>query len=402
MRRPACPQIQIKPSGESENHLKFEINATDFRAALKSACEVAPSKGILPEQSCLYLCTEGEETLRIHARSDTGEISLSLAVPCFVHEKGAALIPSRMLLDYASMASGAVLVSTDAKQKATLKFGGKTSTIAGMEPDRFKSPDFSGEQVLAVSGEELAACLGRTSFCTGTDETRAMLCGVHLTIDVLGHTRFVGMNGYQVSMCDMQLAQMLADWSEPRELTVPNAVLRLISTQFGGESAVTLSLESYRASVSSPGKTLIFPLIAKEYVQYQRLIPESYSTELLANADDLLAALRLVEIASGAATGNDQRKNLICMRASGESHSVQFSADNDVSDAQTAVDCDMRGDDIAIYFNVKYIKDLVSACARESETVVIGFTGALSIACIRPQHSASGMTTYVVPVRTRA
>lgn len=382
--------------------MKFEINATDFRAALKSACEVAPSKGILPEQSCLYLCTEGEETLRIHARSDTGEISLSLSVPCFVHEEGEALIPSRMLLDYASMASGAVLVSTDAKQKATLKFGGKTSSIAGMEPDRFKAPVFSGEQAFSVPGEELAACLGRTSFCTGTDETRAVLCGVHLTIDALGRTRFVGMNGYQVSMCDMQPAQMLADWSEPRELTVPNAVLRLIATQFGGESAVTLSLESYRAAVSCPGKTLIFPLIAKEYVQYQRLIPEAYSTELLANADDLLQALRLVEIASGAATGNDQRKNLICLRASGKEHSILLSADNDVSDAQTAVDCDMRGDDIAIYFNVKYIKDLVSACARECATVVIGFTGPLSIACIRPQNSASGMTTYVVPVRTRA
>jgi DNA polymerase-3 subunit beta len=239
--------------------MKFTINATDFRAALKAACEVAPSKGILPEYSCVFLQADEEGDLRIYARSESMEFTV--AVPCDVQDAGEALIPSRMLLDYVSLAYGDVQISTDAKQKMTIKSGKKTSSIVGMSTDRFKAPAFSGEDILCASGADFAACLNRTSFCTSTDETRSMLCGVHLTIDSLGHIKFVGMDGYRISMCDMDKTDLIADLPDGKETTLPNAVLKLIPSLFSGEEKITFGLETYRASISGGGKTLIFPLM---------------------------------------------------------------------------------------------------------------------------------------------
>ena len=379
--------------------MKFSINATDFRAALKAACEVAPSKGILPEYSCVFLQADEGENLRIYARSESMEFSVT--VPCDVQDDGEALIPSRMLLDYVSLASGDVQISTDAKQKMTIKSGKKTSSIVGMDTDRFKAPAFSGEDVLRASGADFAACLNRTSFCTSLDETRPQLCGVHLSIDSIGHVKFVGMDGYRISMCDMDKTELLADLPQGREITIPNAVLKLIPSLFSGDDAITLGLETYRASISANGKMLIFPLIAKEYIQYGRLLTNDYKTELLLNSDAFLEALRLVEIASGNAEGNDQRKNLIRIQTDGENGCVTLSADNAATDAVTVVDCDLRGEDMTIYFNVKYVKDLAAVCAKESDAITFSLTGPVSIASIAPQNSQSRLTTYVVPVRTR-
>lgn len=379
--------------------MKFTINSTDFRDALKSACEVAPSKGILPEYSCVFLQADEEGSLQVCARNEAME--LTVTVPCNAQDAGEALIPSRMLLDYVSLASGEVQIATDAKEKMTIKSGKKTSSIVGMSPDRFKVPSFSGEDVLRTSGADFAACLNRTGFCTSTDETRSQICGVHLSIDSIGHIRFVGMDGYRISMCDLTKTEMLADLPEGRETTFPNAVLKLIPSLFSGCDKVTLALEPYRAAISGDGKTLIFPLNVKEYIQYGKLIERVYQTEILLNADALMEALRLVEIASGNAEGADQRKNLIRVKTDREANCITLSADNSATDAIVSVDCEMRGADMTIYYNVKYVKDLVAACARESGSVTFSLVGPVEIAKIAPLDSPSNLATYVVPVRTR-
>lgn len=380
--------------------MKFTINASEFRDALKAACEVAPSKGILPEQSCVFLVADND-ALRVYAKNESMDIALS--VPCInVLDQGRALIPSRLLLDYISLASGEVLISTDAKQKMTIKSGNKNSSIIGMDPERYKVPAFDGKHILSAAGADLAACLNRTSFCTSTDETRSQICGVHLSVELDGKVIFVGMNGFEVSMCDMVKTDLPDDLSENYEITLPNAVLRLISSLFSGEEKVSMSLENYRACVSCPGKKLIFPLISKEYINYRRLLSSHvYKTEALVDSRAMLEALRLVEIASANAVGNDQRKNLICMQLNGQNSSISLLADNDATKAMTVVDCDLRGEDMTIYFNVKYVKELVAACAKECGNTVIRLTGPVSIACICPQDSGSNMATYVVPVRTQ-
>jgi len=378
--------------------MKFTINASDFRSALKDACDVAPSKGILPEQSCLYLIA-GENALTIQARSDSAEISLT--VPCDTQETGEALIPSRMLLDYVSLASGEVAVSTDKKLRMTIKSGKKTSTVAGLETHRFKALEFGGyTDILSVPGAEFAACINRTAFCTSADESRAQICGVHLSIDNMGRIRFVGMDGVKVSMCRMDETDLLADSAEGWELTIPNAALRLISGQFSDDEKVTLSMDRWHLCLSAGDKKMIVSLISKPYLDIDRVIPASYSSSVLVDGKAFTEALKLVEIAAGAAATNDARWNIVRIQTDGQNRCVYLSADNESTEAATTVDMEQRGENLTIFFNVRFLRDLASACVRESDELEISFTSAVGIASIRPVNTSCGMVTYVVPVRT--
>lgn len=377
--------------------MKFVTDSASFRDVLKAACEVAPSKGILPEQSCLFLVAEGD-LLHVYARNESVEIALDH--PCDVQETGEALVPSRLLLDYVSLASGEVSVSTDKKLRMTIKSGKRTSTLAGLESHRFAPLQFHGEEVFSAPGAELTACFGRTSFCTSADETRKALCGVHMDISNTGHITFIALDGIKISMCEMDKTDMMADWTDTHGLTIPNAALRLITGQFSDAERVTLRLEPHRACFSTPEKQLVFSLIVNPFLPYERVIPAAYSTSVLMDAKTFLDAVKLVEIAAAAAPSKDNRYNVVRMQADGQNGSFALSADTEATAAATEVDCDISGEDLVIYFNVRFIRDLAAACAKESGTLEFSFTGPGTVARLKPIDSPSHMATYVVPVRT--
>lgn len=376
--------------------MKLTAESSSLRAVLKAATDVAPAKGIVPEYSCVYLCTQ-DDGIRVYAHSQ--DMELEQFCPALIEEEGEALVPARMLLDYVSLADEQVSLSTN-RNILTVKSGRKKSTVTCMEASRFSPLKLNAQPLFSMPGEQLAACMNRTSFCASTDETRRAICGVHVEIGTDGHVRFVGMDGFRVSICD-STAFVESDTVPEKGITLPNAVLKTISSLFGNADNATVSLDSNRCVISSGSRQLIFPLLNGEYVEYGRVIPKTLATEMKLNADDFMEALRLVEVAS-AASENVQTKNLIRFDTDGENGCLKVSASTSSGSAETSVPCDLNGQDMTIFFNVRYVRDLLAVCARESGEVSFGFTTAFGVAELRPlDANASGLRTYVVPVRTQ-
>lgn len=378
--------------------MKFVIHSINFRDALKSACEVVPNKAIVAEDSCIFLCAH-DNTLKVSARDQNTDIEL--IVPCQVQEEGETLAPSRMLLDYISLANGSVAVSVDTKQRMTIKSGKKTSTLACMDTDRFKPMAYAGEPLLAMSGSVLATSIARTSFCTGTDESRQSICGVRLSVNLDGDIVFVGMDGFKISRCEVGGARFMDNSDAPHEFTIPNAVLKLITSLFGCEEMVTVNACVHRASICGGNKTLAFPLYVRQYPPYESLIPNSYQTETRIDSRSLLEALRLVEVAASSVPAKDGRWNICRVKVDGENGCIVLTSDSETSSAETFVDCDVQGADMQINFNVRYLKDIASACAKESDSIGFCLSNAEGVACMKPLDCAASMNTYIAPVRRR-
>lgn len=378
--------------------MKFSINATEFRAALKAACEVAPSKGILPEYSCVFLQADGDE-LTICAQD--ANIDIKLVVPCEVQEEGVALAPSRMLLDYVSLASGLVTISMDSSLRMTIKSGKKSSTIACMDASRFRKMSYAGDPILTMSGSDLATSISRTSFCTGTDETRQAICGVRFSAKSNGDIVFAAIDGFKFSRCKISGAKVMDDSDAPKDFTIPNSVLKLIMSLFGNEDAVTVSACEHRASINNGRKMLAFPLYVSKFPPYESLIKPSYRTEMRFDARLLLDALRLVEVAASAAPSKDGRWNICRLKVDGENGCIVLSSDTETSSAESSVDCDVYGVDMEVAFNVRYLIDLASACAKESGTIGLSLYSDEDCACMKPLDCSAVMDTYIAPVRTR-
>lgn len=373
--------------------MKIIANAADLRSVLKRACEVVPSKGIIPEQSCVFIQSK-DDAVTVSGQSETAGVTLSLS--CDVLSEGEALVPSRMLLDYVSLAEGSVELSLDAKNVLTVKSGKKKSTVACLETDRFRPLTFEGSPVFSAKGADLAACIDRVSFAVSADETRAVLCGVHITVDCVGKATFVALDGLKVSLCEMKVAGANVP-PEGLEITVPGAALKLITSLFSGAESVSLSLEKYRAMLYADGCSLSFPLIAKEYPQWQRIIPPNYGASMRVSARPLLDALSLTAIAASASAKN--RQGLVRLDADGEASCIRFSVTNDVTEAGTDVDCDMTGQDMTIYFNVKFMQAVCSACAKDDGELRVDFSTPTGPCRVSPLRSDYSLTTFVVPVR---
>ena len=377
--------------------MKFTASASELKSALRAACEVVPSRAILPEQSCIFMQAKGD-SLRVFGRDETAEIALSCA--CSVQREGQALVPARTFLDYVSLASVDVSVSVDQKNVMTIVSGNKKSTVTCLDSDRFRPLDFGGQPLFTAPGSRLAACFDRVSFAVSTDETRKQICGVHMDIDPGGLVRFVAMDGFRVALCALPVA-LSGPLPENKKLIVPSEVLKLISSLFSGASSVSFVVEQYRACLESEDRQLAFPLMTKEYVQYERVIPKSYSVRVLLSARAFMDALNLTSIAAAAAPANSQRQNLIRLVVSSQENTVRLSADSDSTTADTDVPCLVEGPDMIVFFNVNYLKDSTAVSMKESDDLLLCFTTNVGVCMAAPKESENALQTFVVPVRVR-
>lgn len=375
--------------------MRFTANAKDLKAALKTVCGVIPAKGIIPAQSCVFIQAK-DGTLTLSGRGE--DIFVEAVCSCRVEEDGEALAPSRMLMDYVSLADDEISIATDAKNAMTIRSGKKKSSLLCVESDQFKPVGFEGNLLFTASGADFADCLSRVSFAVSVDESRPQLCGVHLAVHPEeGKTVFVALDAFKISLCRMNCGSF--EGQHVTELTVPNAALRLISSMFGGFEKLTMHSNTTSAMISADGMRLVFPLIVKPYPEYTRVTNQNYKTSLRV---DSAAMLDAVNIASIAANADMKTKKCVQLDTDGENGLLRVSAVAAQTSASADVSAAQQGDDMSLFFNANYLKDVVSVCAKEGEDMELDFTTATGVCRIVPLSSALGLTTYILPVRQQS
>lgn len=376
--------------------MKFSAESTDLKRAVKAACEVIPPRGINPEATCVYLGLSNGKLL-VSGRSES--VYVELECPCSPVKSGEALVPARTLLDYISLADGEVILSLDSKNTLTIINGKKKSTIVCLDADRYQTAQFGGKPAFSVSGESLVSCLSRVAFSAAVELVRPAMCGVRMTLLSDGDLRFSAIDNVRVAMCDS-----VCDVSDgaPADLsaTVPSSILRLIQTLFSSPQNVTFSFEPGRGMFSCDSCRLVFasPAGAFPSMAIDRMLELKYAGRTVVGSKEMLDATGLVSVAAEASPTAGSRY-LVRLETSSKSRELMLSAMNEVTAANTSVDADHEGDDIAIGFSVRLLRDAVAACAKESDEVEISFTSSVGPVRIAPASKNSTLTTFVMPVR---
>ena len=372
--------------------MRFTANTKDLKAALKTVCGVVPAKGIIPAQSCVFIQAK-DGGLTISGKGE--DIFVEVACSCFVEEDGEALAPSRTLLDYVSLADEDVSIATGENNAMMIRSGKKKSSLLCAEADQFSPIKFNGNLLFSASGTDFADCLSRVSFAVSVDDTRPQLCGVHLAVrPEEGKTQFVALDGFKISLCAMKCGGF-GD-RDVKELTIPNAALKLISSMFGGAETVELHSNTSSAMMCADGMRLVFPLIVKPYLEYTRVTNQNFKTFLRV---DSAAMLDAVNMASVAANADMKTRKCVQIDTDGESGMVRVSAVAAQTSASADVSAAQQGDDMSLFFNANYLKDVVSVCAKEGDDMELSFTTSVGVCRVAPLSSAMGLTTYVMPVR---
>ncbi len=201
-----------------------------------------------------------------------------------------------------------------------------------------------------VNSEQLYCALKKTFYAAAADETRQIMAGVHFTLGNILELAATDGHKLAVSISQTRISESI------REMTVPADALKQLCwaldklpagevfISVDGDSCITFVLGEF---------SLTGRLLAGAYPKYQQLFPEKFSRSLYVDRASFLSGLARVSLFH-------EQDRLVNIELVPESKQLVLSASSSNSGrGTTSIAADIEGDAFSIYFNCKYLTDIL-------------------------------------------
>jgi DNA polymerase-3 subunit beta len=354
------------------------------------------TQGVVDKRHSMAVLTNAlleAESGRLDVIATDLEVSLRQRVPAKVTEPGRAAASARTLFEIVrESTSDEIQLHTLENQWVQISYGRSNFKLMGIAPDEHPGMPASARNGakatrIQIDAGDLSEMVRKTVFAVSMDDTRSNLAGVFLTKgQKKGALRMVATDGHRLALIERPTAG--ATLTEGAILP-RKGLVELAKILPDEAAAVTLTLSSSEATVEVGDVLLSLRLVEGTFPDYQKVIPESATRELLLDRDEFLQTLRRVSILSSE-------------RARG----VRFKLDNgtlaivannpDMGEASEELAVDYSGERMEVGFNARYLLDVLGVLPEGSK-VEIGLGDELSPGVIR--GSDEGYCYVVMPMR---
>jgi DNA polymerase-3 subunit beta len=246
--------------------MKLTVERESLKSAMGLLAPVAKRGASLPVLSCVLLragrgglvltASNLEQTLRVRVAADVdagGEVCVSAAL--------LAKLAGEMDGDTVALAWDA------GAGKLTVECGGFTGALLTVNADDFVP-------IPAVKGVEIPAAAEMFDIhpFASTDETRFVLCGVHLGATADGPLSAVATDGKRLAVARFDAPGAAVD------ITIPTEACRLFARLCGGGTGATLVTDGKFARLTAPGGVeATTNLIQGNYPNWRQVVPTQFS-----------------------------------------------------------------------------------------------------------------------------
>jgi DNA polymerase-3 subunit beta len=290
------------------------------------------------------------------------EIAISCWIGCQIDEEGALTVPARLLTEFvASLPNDKVVLQVDRRnQSLQIRSARAKATIKGIDAEDFPViPSVDGQAPTArIEPELLREMIGQIIFAAATDDTRPVLTGAQLRFEG-NRLTMAAADGFRLSVRSAELEAPAAD--ELSIIVPARALADLARTVADQPGPVEITVTAARNQVLFRAGNIDFVsrLIDGPFPDYGRIIPKSYSTRTVVDAQEFLAAARR---ASFFARDNASIVRLAVTPGVSDltpgSLSIAATA-ADVGDNDSELDATVEGEASQIAFNVRYLSEVL-------------------------------------------
>lgn len=345
--------------------MEFVIGREEFRRALERVQGVVDRRNAILLLSNVLLRTKGK---RLHVTASDMEIAFSGEYDCQVLDEGATTLNAKQLYEVVcNLPLETVHVRTLDNDAAEITSGKAYFKLMGLSPDGY--PDIPRPEKpteFSIPANVMISMIVHTFFSIATDDSRYGLNGAfleRLPTHEGGGIRMVSTDGHRLSMFDYSECE--PDFNEgllfPRK-----GMLELKKFCDGLDSALIDVAVNQNAAVFTHGDTTLYMrMLEGDFPDYRQVIPKSTQREIVANRDTLTRSLKRIVLLANEKTHSVR----VTMTDSG----LTLSASNpDLGDAREDIDAEVKGGNLAIGFNAKYLLDAVGNLGGETVQILLG------------------------------
>jgi len=375
--------------------MELTIDAKDLATVLALPNRAVPSRPSNPVLTNLLLKAE-DNTLAVTG-SDLGAVTITAKASASIAVEGEILLPAKLLTDMVGCMEGNLALNWDPEtsQAIIIAAPGCSYSLSGQPGEEYPLIERAEGQQLTLEASTLAQALEATLAIVSDDESKQILCGVHLQ-PVADGLEVASTDGHRLSV--FPVAQEALEAFTP--VTLPSKGLKALSGHLGkAEGMVTVTLDNTIATFDLGDLVFTTRLLEGQYPEYRRLIPTAFAVETLINRQAWIDALsRIMVVAS-------QKQGIIRHQWNDQGQLV-LEADVQGSSGRELVDCEAsegQGEDVLgkaknpMAFNGDYLLDGLKAFG--SEQVILHTNTPTSPATITAPGSSQ--VYLVMPIQIR-
>lgn len=371
--------------------MNFIISAEELNHALSIVRNGVSSRSVKAEMSGIHMIA-GKDGLKLFATD--GMISITGKVPATVLNEGSAILPL-MFADVINKMRGSgitVALSGNSVQISCADGGKKSSAKVSLITGEPVIPEEETEISFVSKAGEFAKNLSEIQYAIARDESRQVLNGAYLEVDP-SEIRLTALDGFRLSSVPVGGTSEVKDKAKG---IIPEKAVNLITKVLRAAEDtcdVKVSLNEKGIVVDTGEFMIRSGLIAGEYIDYHRIIPHDFKTEIRVKKEDLSGAISRVALFS-----KENKQTLVKLKFSAADRMLMISANAEIGRADEEIEMEYIGEpaDVNISFNVGYLFDTIKAI--ESDELVFHMNGSIAPAIINDGQSVK--TNLILPVRT--
>jgi DNA polymerase-3 subunit beta len=287
------------------------------------------------------------------------DVGIELNLPAKVFTPGGFAVSGSVLLHFLSNLPQGEKITIETVDSNIVISTEKTKTvIKAQENDEFPIiPKIAGGFSAEILPEDFVNGLRSVWYSAATTNMKPELSSVYIYQDGGDSLVFVSTDSFRLAEKKVRIKGM----GSFESILIPfKNVTEVIRVLEGVKDKMELLVSSNQVAFSWDGVYVVSRIIEGTFPDYKQIIPKEAKTEAIVLKQDFLQILKLSNVFSDAF-------NQVSMRAiPGEKLFEIITRNNDIGESHSTLDAVLKGEDLTISFNYKYILDSFQSISADS------------------------------------
>ncbi|MBE6464788.1 MAG: DNA polymerase III subunit beta [Eggerthellaceae bacterium] len=330
--------------------MRFSINQNELSNALSIVSKALSTRSTLPILSGIYIKAINDNVV---FQATNLESSVQYTAKALVEESGEIVAPGKLLNDIIkNLPDASVQISSSSNDSMSIDCKDASFNVRALDANDFPAfPEVAVVQSVELPFTLLTSMAKKVIRVAARDDNHMIPPGVLIEIeeDII---KLVASDSYRLAIAQQKLKDSI---EEPFSAIIATDFLNDVIGMNKTDDAVVLSLSENQIIITYQNVICINRRIEGKFPNYRRLIPDTYTTRVVFNRDDLTASVKRASLMGTAITPVKFTVN--CQ--SGITN-ISSSA-QDIGSVNESVICKAEGEPIEIAFNSAYVIDGLTA-----------------------------------------
>lgn len=366
--------------------MKVICAGLDLSDAVLKVSKALPVKAANPVLEGIKIIAEGDSLTLI--ATDT-ELTIKKTIPAEVIMEGETVVVGKYFVDFVKkLENEQVELVRLYDAQLQIKYSDSESEFQVFPAESFPViKEEEADNFFVLKEKQFKSIVEKVSISCSSDDSRPILKGC--LFETEGDTlTCVSLDGFRMSVLKTKV-QAGGDFKAVIPSRTLNEISRLLEKE---DEDLNICLQKNNLYLKLENTVIFSRLIDGEFVKYRHILPNSFENEVTVSRSAILNSIERASIVA-----KNDRYNVIRMDI--HENSMLISAKSEIGNVNENVNINLKGKDLTIAFNGKYLTDYLKT--ETADFIVMNLNSAID-PCVLKAKESEDFIYLVLPVRINA